>query len=117
MTTEFTWKIDSILVLQDPQPNYVVEIGFTLEGIDGQNKASTVGRVAFDPANPSEQFTPFETLDERTLVTWVKQVLTEEGIASHEATVQSKIDEIVTPPAVPQSVELPWKANLFTVEI
>ena len=117
MTTEFTWKIDNILVLQEPQPNYIVEIGFTLTGKDGETSASTVGRVAFDPANPAEQFVAFETLDERTLIKWVKKVLTEEGVTSQEAIVQSKIDEIVTPPVVPQSVEFPWKANLFTVQI
>ena len=115
MTTEFTWKIDNILVLQQPQPNYVVELGFTLEGTDGTNTASTKGRVAFDPAHPSENFAAFESIDERTLINWVKEVLTEEGIASHEAIVQSKIDEIVTPPVVPQSVEFPWLAGTFTL--
>jgi hypothetical protein len=117
MTTEFTWKIDNVLVLQEPQPNYIVEIGFTLTGKDGVIKESSVGRVAFDPANPSEQFVIFEELEERTLIQWVKNVLTEEGVSSQEAIVQSKIDQIVSPPIVPQSVELPWKANLFTVQI
>lgn len=117
MATEFTWKITNILVLQEPQPNYIVELGFTLTGKDGDVTVSTNGRVAFDPANPAEQFVAFETLEERTLVKWVKEVLTEEGVASQEAIVQSKIDEIVTPPVVPQSVEFPWKANLFTVQI
>jgi len=117
MTTEFKWEITNILVLQQPQPNYVVELGFTLTGTDGDVTASINGRVAFDPANPSENFTVFENIDERTLINWVKEVLTEEGVASHEAIVQGKIDEIVTPPVVPQSVEFPWKANLFTVQI
>lgn len=115
--TSYTWKIDKILALQEPQPNYIVEIGFTLTGTDGDVTASTVGRVAFDPANPSENFVVFEDIDERTLINWVKEVLTEEGVASHEAIVQGKIDEIVKPPLVPQSVEFPWKANLFTVQI
>lgn len=115
--TTFEWKITNILVLQQPQPNYVVELGFTLTGTDGETKASTSGRVAFDPSKPSENFVPLEGMEERTLVKWVKDVLTEEGVASQEAIVQSKINEIVTPPTVPQSVELPWRANLFTVQI
>ena len=115
MTTEFKWEITNILVLQQPQPNYVVELGFTLTGTDGDVTASTFGRVAFDPANPSDNFIDFETIDERTLINWVKEVLTEEGVASHEAIVQSKIDEIVTPPVVPQKAEFPWLAGTFTL--
>ena len=114
--TTFTWQITNILVLQQPQPNYVVELGFTLTGTDNDVTASTTGRVAFDPANPSETFTEFESIDEAILIRWVKEVLTEEGIASQEAIVQDKINEIVNPPIVPQKAEFPWLANTFTIE-
>lgn len=113
--TQFKWEITNILVVQQPQPNYVVELGFMLTGTDGDVIQSTTGRVAFDPANPSENFIVFEDIVESTLIEWVKQVLTEEGVASQEAIVQGKIDEIVMPSVVPQSVEFPWLAGTFTL--
>ena len=116
MTTEFKWEITDILVLQQPQPNYVVELGFKLTGVDGETSAFTTGRVAFDPANPSESFVDYESIDELTLIRWVKQVLTEQGIASQEAIVQDKINAIVNPPIIPQKAEFPWLANTFTIE-
>ena len=55
-------------------------------------------------------------IDEATLIRWVKEVLTEDGIASHEAIVEGKINAIANPPIVPQKAEFPWLANTFTIE-
>ena len=45
MATQFTWTIDQMFTLQTPDPDYVVNVIWTLTGVDGEFTASIGGNT------------------------------------------------------------------------
>ena len=119
MATTFTWSIDRISTFQEPQPNYVAEICWTLMGVDdttpvpanvigvGENYMATVGDRTTLVATEST-FIPYAELTEETLIGWVQNTLGVAGVNSAKAKVQAYIDRMITPPTVPLDTPLPW---------
>ena len=105
--TIYTWKINSMYTVQQPDPNYVVNVFWTLSGVDGTATASVQGSTPFK-SQQSTTFIPFDQLTEATVIEWVKADLGETGIASYEAGVQGQIDLILNPPSTPENTPLPW---------
>jgi hypothetical protein len=103
----YTWTINSMYTVQQPDPNYVVNVLWTLSGVDGTTTASIQGNTPFD-SEQSTPFIPFEQLTEATVIGWVQANLGEAGIASYQAGVQGQIDLILNPPSTPENTPLPW---------
>jgi hypothetical protein len=93
--------------LQQPDPNYVVNVLWILTGVDGTTTASIGGGTTLD-SNQSSTFIPYDQLTEATVVGWVQASLGEQGIANYEATVQGQINSILNPPVSPEITPLPW---------
>ena len=105
--TNYTWTINAMYTVQQPDPDYVVNVLWTLTGVDGEYTASIQGNTLFDSqqANP---FIPYNELTQEIVIGWVQNNLGPQGIANFEANVQGQIDSMKTPPVSPQNTPLPW---------
>ena len=109
MATTYTWTIKQMFTLQTPDPDYVVNVLWTLTGVDGQYTASIGGNTMFD-SNQSSTFIPYQDLTQEIVIGWVQNNLGEQGIANYEANVQGQINSMITPPVSPENTPLPWAA-------
>lgn len=109
MSTTYTWTINNMFTLQTPDPDYVVNVLWTLTGVDGTTTASIGGSTQFD-SNQSGTFIPYDQLTEATVIGWVQTSLGADGIANNEACVQGQINSILNPPVSPANTPLPWAA-------
>lgn len=106
--TTFTWTINSLQVMQTPEPNTVTMSNFTIAGEDAGKTGSVTYSVNLLPASPSN-FTPFDQITETQAVQWTQAALGTERIADMEAEVQAQIDAQNI--SEPQPAPLPWSAE------
>ena len=104
MATTFTTTIDAMYTLQQPDPNYVVNVLWTVTGVDGSNTASIGGNTQFDSSQAPENFIPYQNLTPQIVTGWIPP----EQIASAQACVQGQIDSMINPPVSPANTPLPW---------
>ena len=104
MATIFTTTINAMYTLQQPDPDYVVNVLWTVTGVDGDHTASIGGNTQFDSSQAPENFIPYDQLTEATVIGWISP----EQIASAQACVQGQIDSMITPPVSPENTPLPW---------
>jgi hypothetical protein len=102
--TTFTTTITRMYTLQQPDPNYVVNAIWQVEGVDGANTASIGGNTQFNSADQEGAFIPYASLTEATVIGWIP----ESAIASAQACVQGQIDSMINPPVSPANTALPW---------
>jgi len=104
--TTFTTTINSMYTLQTPDPDYVVNVLWTVTGVDGDYTASIGGNTQFSSADQEGAFIPYDQLTEATVIGWIPS----NQIESAQACVQGQIDSMITPPVSPQNTPLPWAA-------
>ena len=104
--TTFTTTITQMYTLQQPDPNYVVNVLWTVTGVDGANTASIGGNTQFNSADQVGPVTPYASLTESIVIGWIP----ESAITSAQACVQGQINSMITPPVSPTSQPLPWGA-------
>ena len=102
--TTFTTTIESMYTLDTPDPGFVVNVLWTVTGVDGSNTASIGGNSQFTVQEGT--FTPYTDLTEAQVIGWIP----ESQIQSAQACVQGQIDSMITPPVSPQNTPLPWGA-------
>lgn len=102
--TTFTTTINAMYTLDTPKPGFVVNVLWTLTGVDGQYTASIGGNSQFTVQEGT--FTPYSQLTQAQVIGWIPA----EQIASAQACVQGQIDSMITPPVSPQNTPLPWAA-------
>jgi hypothetical protein len=109
MTTTFTWSIDRMSTLQEPQPNYVSEVAWTVSATHANTYYSCVGGRTTLNSSESNNFIPYEELTEEVVVAWVKSSLGEQAISEAEAKIQAYFNKQLNPPtSVPLDTPLPW---------
>ena len=101
MSTTYTWTIDNMFTVDTPEPGFVVNVVWTLTGVDGQYTASIGGNSVFTVQEGT--FTPYDQLTQEQVWGWINPSIDRPEI---EANLQAMIDEqknpsVVTPP-------LPW---------
>ena len=106
MATNFTWTVDQMYTLDTPEPGFVVNVLWTLTGVDGQYTASIGGNSQFTVQEGT--FTPYSQLTQAQVIGWVQAALGADGVANFEANVQGQINSMITPPVSPQNTPLPW---------
>ena len=104
--TTFTTTITQMYTLQQPDPNYVVNVLWTVTGVDGANTASIGGNTQFNSADQVGPVTPYASLTESIVIGWIP----ESAITSAQQCVQGQINSLITPPVSPTSQPLPWSA-------
>ena len=107
MATTYTWTIDQMYTVQQPDPDYVVNVVWTLTGDNGTYTASIGGNTVFSSQQGSG-FIAYEDLTEPVVVSWVQTALGEQGIANYEANIQGQIESLEVPPVSPENTPLPW---------
>lgn len=105
--TTWTWTINQMYTLQQPDPDYVVNALWTLTGVDGQYTASIGGNTVFNTTQ-SDPFIPYNELTPEIVIGWVQASLGPDGIANYEANVNGQIESMKNPPVSPQATPLPW---------
>ncbi len=108
MATTYTWTVDQMYTLDTPEPGFVVNVLWTLTGVDGQYTASIGGNSQFTVQEGT--FTPYSQLTQAQVIGWVQDSLGPDGVANFEANVQGQINSMITPPVSPQNTPLPWAA-------
>ncbi len=104
MATQFTTTINAMYTLQQPDPNYVVNVLWKVTGVDGQNTASIDGNTQFNSADQEGAFIPYADLTPQIVIGWIPQ----NQIDSAQACVQGQIDSMINPPVSPANTPLPW---------
>ena len=102
--TIFTTTINAMYTLQQPDPNYVVNVLWKVTGVDGQNTASIDGNTQFNSADQEGAFIPYANLTPQIVIGWIPQ----NQIDSAQACVQGQIDSMINPPVSPANTPLPW---------
>jgi hypothetical protein len=109
--TTYNWKVSELS--RAVADGFVVKVRYEVEATDGEHSASVHDVVTYDQANsalrisetPGAQLIPFEQLTEQVVIGWVKETVTEYGVASIEASLSKSI-EAKKHPAVVNG--LPW---------
>ena len=105
MTTQYSTTITSMYTLNDPSPDYVVNVLFTVTGTDGTNTASIGGNCQFT-SNQESVFIPYADLTEEIVLNWINEAT--DNQANYYANIDGQIASIVNPPVSPANTPLPW---------
>lgn len=108
MATTYTWTIDAMYTVQQPEPDYVVTVLWTLNGVDGEHTASINGTTQLAVDQDKPDYIPYAQLTPQIVIGWVQESLGVQGVANCEANVQGQIDSQINPPVTPQNTPLPW---------
>ena len=100
--TTFTTTVNAMYTMDTPEPGFVVNLLWTVTGVDGSNTASIDGNSQFTVQEGT--FTPYSQLTESQVIGWIPP----EQIASAQSCVQGQLDSMANPPVSPQSQPLPW---------
>ena len=100
--TTFTTAIDAMYTLQQPDPNYVVNVLWTVTGVDGQYTAEIGGNTTFNSANQVGPVIPYADLTPEIVTGWIPA----NQIESAQACVQGHIDSMISPPVSPANTPL-----------
>jgi hypothetical protein len=104
--TTFTTTINAMYTLQTPDPDYVVNVLWTITGVDGEYTASINGNTQFDSSQAPETFIPYDQLTQSIVIGWIPA----NQIESAQACVQGQLDSMANPPVSPENTPLPWTA-------
>ena len=104
--TTFTTTIDRMYTLQQPEPDYVVNVLWTVTGVDGQYTAEIGGNTTFNSADQVGPVVPYADLTPEIVLGWIPA----NQIASAQACVLGQINSLITPPVSPAQTPLPWAA-------
>mgnify|MGYP003341241024 FL=1 len=104
--TTFTTTINAMYTVQQPDPNYVVNVLWTVTGVDGDYNANIQGNTTFS-SQQGPDFIPYDQLTPQIVTGWIP----EQDISNAQANVQGQINSMITPPVSPQNTPLPWASK------
>ena len=105
--TEFIWKITKLFTVQQPEPNYIVEVEWIITGKKNGTEASIKDSTKLN-SEKSSVFVPYDNLTEEIVIEWVKEVIGKQAIENYKENVESKIDSILKPKESLKETPLPW---------
>jgi len=97
----FTWTVNSLQVMNTPEPQTVVMSNFTIAK-DGQQVNYSVNLLPADPEN----FTPYDQITQAQALDWTQAALGPDRVAAMENEVDMLIAQAAVP--TPQPAPLPW---------
>lgn len=106
MATNFLWKVNSMSVMQTPEPDFVVSVTWSVTAKHGSHSVTTSNVTDF--VTPGDPYTPYDALTEDMVLGWVKDQIGSDGVKQVENFLLSQISVMDTPPAAPEVVPLPW---------
>jgi len=106
----YTTTVTGMVTVNDPNPNYVVNVLFTVSGTDGEHTASIDGNIQFSQENEQTTFIPYADLTQEIVLKWINQAT--DNLVNYYANIDGQIASMITPPVTPQNTELPWVTSL-----
>lgn len=101
------WIINSLSVLNVPEPETVVMSNFTISDTQAGLTGSVTYSVNLLPPDAAN-FTPYADITQAQAIQWTQDALGVDRVTAMEAEVQAQIDAQKIPS--PQPVPLPWVA-------
>jgi hypothetical protein len=101
------WIINSLSVMNTPEPETVVMSNFTINDTQSGLTGSVTYSVNLLP-NDGKNFIPYADITQVEAVLWTQDALGADRVAAMEAEVQAQIDAQKVP--TPQPAPLPWVA-------
>jgi hypothetical protein len=106
MAITHTWSIRELVQMND-NSGTVVRVRYNVTSTNGEISTQSDGAVELETEN-IENFVSYESLNEETVIGWVKEKLGE-SLGGHEVNNAAWIDAVANPPAPKTiSTELPW---------
>ena len=105
--TTFATTINAMYTLQQPDPNYVVNVLWKVTGLDGEYTAEIGGNTTFNSADQVGPVIPYADLTPEIVTGRIPA----NQIESAQACVQGQIDSMINPPVSPANTPLPWSQN------
>jgi len=102
--TTFTTNILAMYTLQQPDPNYVVNVRWNVTAVNGSNTVYVNGITEFDSSQQITPFVPYDQLTEATVIGWIPA----EDITQAQERAEIRMNALLNPPASPQDTALPW---------
>ena len=108
MANTYTTIIDSMYTVSVPTPDYVVNVLFTVMGVDptGAYKASIGGNVQFANTADQPSFIPYDELTQDEVLGWINAAT--DNLFNYYANIDGQINAMINPPVVPVITPLPW---------
>ena len=106
MSTKFTWKINGLLVLDEPIPNTVTMSNFTITGEEDDLKGAVTYSVNLPAPEKVSTMTPYDAITEDDAIAWTKGALGVDRVEAMQNEVQIQIDAQKV--VVPRTEALPW---------
>ena len=103
--TTYTTTINAMYTVNTPDPDYVVNVLFTVSGTDGTYTASIDGNCQFN-SNQSTVFIPYDELTEEIVLGWINE--NTDNQANYYANIDGQINSLINPPVSPANTPLPW---------
>jgi hypothetical protein len=99
------WIINSLSVMNSPEPETVVMSNFTINDTQSGLTGSVTYSVNLLP-NDGKNFIPYADITQAEAIQWTQDALGADRVAAMEAEVQALIDAQKVP--TPQPAPLPW---------
>jgi len=106
MSITYTTTINSMYCVQSPQPDYVVNVLFTVSGTDGTHTASIDGNVQLAVEASDPNFVPYAQLTQTIVLGWINAQTNNQE--NYYANIDGQIASLITPPVSPTATALPW---------
>jgi len=105
MAVTKTWEINTME--RDVSDGYVTKVIYRVKGItDSEEKARRTGEVLYyKPSSLPSDFVEFSKLDSATVLSWVKTTLGNDKVSAIETSLETEVNEIITPTS---AVGVPW---------
>jgi hypothetical protein len=109
MTTTFNWDVTAAPFYENYEgtPKVIYAVFWSVTASDGENDASDNGCIGLDLT--SGNFYPYENLTHSQVVSWAKEALGQEAVATIEAHLEASLAMAHAP-----SVPLPWVTETDT---
>lgn len=106
MAITYTTTVTAMYTVQQPDPNYVVNVLFEVSGTDGTHTASIAGNVQLSVQESDPSFVPYADLTEEIVIGWINAATNNQG--NYYANIDGQIASMITPPVSPANTPLPW---------
>ena len=105
MTTAIAITINNMYTVQQPDPNYVVNVLYTVTGTQNEYTASIGSNLQFSSSEAPENFIPYDQLTEAIVTGWIEE---SGALPNLIANIEGQIESQINPPVSPQNTPLPW---------
>jgi len=106
MSNTYTTTITNMYTVSTPDPDYVVNVLFKVEGTDGTHTASIDGNCQFAQEAKESGFIPYAQLTQAEVLGWINAAT--DNQANYYANIDGQIASMITPPVSPSNTPLPW---------